>query len=744
MTDATLEEWIASRGISVDDAIACGLFETDTPQLDVHPSMEYLDGFKGVGIPYWNADATPKLVHDRAHVRMRRLGELAKGTSKYVQGAGTGVHVYLTPFVDWAAIFADPKCPMIVTEGEAKAIAACSQSFACIALGGVTSTRDSTTGEWLPGLQGCVWRNRVVYICFDSDAQQNPDVFAAQEAIRSELSVNRGADVRIVVLPGKPVPPNSDGEEQPDEKVGLDDFLLWKGRLELQRLLHVTQSASKLDKAIMQINAHCAIIDDEEAIYDEQRDQFYSTSFFVGTSRFASIKLPVVGMGKNGPVERPPILVAKEWCSHANARRYASTVFKPGEPRVIQTAKGAHLNRWQGFRSEAGDVQPFLNLTEFLFGELEEDNKTFPLKLLAYKAQNPGYKIPIAMFFVGTKGSGKSLWCELAQKAFAPASDMIQPTLLLSDYNSYVDRNVLLFIDEVTPRVMEQAGEMLKLLVSQSQVMLSEKYRPIKPVDNLGLYLLTSNYPEAASFSRDERRYFVANCPDKLTGSEGEAFYMDYLKPYNNKGDPGPAIMHYLLNYDLGGWEPPMEAPMTSARYNAYREGLNPITSLAEQMLSADENVITVWIDNSMRWAAETKANPPANAPLSLLKKIMQVEAVMPQWPVRPFYSMSELALLFPGLSEQLMGNKGGRYKNYTPEQISSQLRTSGVKTLRNKDDVRGFRYQGIIEPFLIIADVHNEAWKKPLTQAEFEVLMQSFGTYAELPGARVAAKRAR
>lgn len=740
MADHTLEEWIASRGISVDDAIACGLFETDTPQLDVHPSMDYLDGYKGVGIPYFNADGTPKLVQGREHVRMRRLGELAKGTAKYVQGAGTGVHVYLCPFVDWGAIFADPKTPIIVTEGEAKAIATCSQGFACIALGGVTSTRDSVTGEYLPGLDGCVWRNRIVYICFDSDAQQNPDVFAAQEAIRSELSVNRGADVRIVALPGKPAPPLADGTEQPDEKIGLDDFLLWKGRIELQRLLHSTQSASKLDKAIMQINAECAIIDDEEAIYDEKRDQFYSTGFFKETSRFASIKLPVISMGKNGPVERPPVVVAKEWTSHPNARRYASTVFKPGEPRVIKTPKGTMLNRWLGFRAEEGNVEPFLDLSRFIFSELEEHNQDFAIKLLAYKAQNPGRKVPIAVMLVGSKGSGKSMWCTLVEKAFAPASAMIQPTLLLSDYNSYVDRNVLLFVDEVTPRVMDQAGEMLKLLVSQPEVMLNEKYRPMKPVDNLGLYLLTSNYPEAASFSRDERRYFVVTTPDRMQGQLGEQYYRN-LATYMN-GDCGPAIMHYLLNYDLDGWEPPIEAPMTDGRYNAYREGLNPITSLAEQIQTADQHVLRIWIENALEWAATMKANPPANAPMSLMKKIMAVETVMPQWPIRPFYSMSELGLLFPSLSETLMGNRAARHRNYTPEQISSQLRTSGVKTLRNRDDVRGFRHNGVIEPWLIIADVHNEDLKKPLTQAEFDALMLSFGTYAELPGAKFAAKR--
>lgn len=742
MADHTLEDWIATRGISHADAFACGLGETDAPQVDVHPSMGYLDGFRGVVLPYFEADGSPMLADGLPFARMRRLDDVPKGAAKYVQGAGTGVHVYLCPFVDWLAIFADPKVPLVVTEGEAKAIAACSQGIACIALGGVSSTRDSETKEFLPGLAGCKWANRVVYICFDSDAATNPDVFAAQEAIRIELSVNRHADVRIVRLPGKPVAPDIDGKEQPDEKVGIDDFLLWKGGAAFRQLLHATPSASKLDKAILQINADCAIIDDEESIYDGKRDQFYNMTFFKSGSRFSSIKLPVVSMGKNGPIERPPIEVAKEWITHANARRFASTVFKPGEPAVISTARGPMLNRWQGFRAIEGDVEPFLDLSRFIFSELEAENQEFTMKLLAYKAQNPGKKVPIAIFLVGTKGSGKSMWCELVQKAFAPASDMIQPTLLLADYNPYVDRNVLLFIDEITPRIMDQSGEMLKLLVSQPQVMLNEKYRPMKPVDNLGLYLLTSNYPEAASFSRDERRYFVVNCPDKLTGALGEQYYRN-LVTYKN-GDPGPAIMHFLLNYPLEGWEPPMEAPMTSERYNAYREGLTPVAALAEQVLTADANVVQLWVAAAIDWASSMKANPPQNAPMSLLKKIMQVETVMPLWPIRPFYSMSELGLLFPGLSEQLMGNKSARFKNYTPEQISSQLRTAGVKTLRNKDDVRGFRYMGIVEPFLVIADVHNEEWKKPLTQHEFDDLMLQFGTYAELLGTKLAAGRIR
>lgn len=566
-------------------------------------------------------------------------------------------------------------------------------------------------------------------VCFDSDTADNPAVYAAQEAIRAELSINRNADVRVITLPGKPTGFDENGVPLPDEKVGIDDFLLWKGINEFRQLLAAAPSASKLDKEVLKINQSCAIIDDESAVYDEAQDLFMDKSFFTGLSRYASIRLPVVSMGKNGPVDKPPIEVAKEWCVHPNARRYVSTVFKPGADKIVDTPQGPALNRWLGFRAEPGDVQPFIDLTNFIFGALEPEHREFALKLIAYKAQNPGRKVPIAIMLVGAKGSGKSMWCDMVRKAFAPHATMVQPGLLLSDFNGFIDRNLFVFVDEIDTEAMDKAGDRLKLYISQPTVQLNEKYRPAKLVDNLGLYAITTNYPKAASFSADERRYFVVNCPDK---NPDESWYKVYLDAFFNS-DCGPAIMHYLLNYDLKGWTPPATAPMTGERYIAYKEGLNPVAALADQMRTADENVVKMWVQSSIEWARATKANLPSNAPASLLKKIQQVETTMPFWPIRPFYSISEIGLLFPAISEQLMGNRSTKYRPYTPEQISSELREAGIKQLRNVDDPRGFKHRGITEPYLVIADTENEDWKQPLTQSEFDDLMSQFKSYGEL-----------
>lgn len=728
MVDYSLEDFCVNRGISYDDAMACALSETDMPQIDVHASLDYLDGFKTVVIPYYEADGSPLMVDGVHFKRARRLGELPVGAAKYVQGSGTGVHVYLCPIINWEEVFRNPKIPIVITEGEAKAIALCSQGVACVALGGVSSIRLKSTGEFLPEARACLWGGKTVYVVFDSDAASNPNVYAAQEQLRAELSIRRGADVRVVKLPGRVIGVDEDGNSI-EEKMGIDDFLLWQGIEVFKQLLQSTPSFSKLDKKIIELNEQVAFINDEGSIYDFKEQNFMSPAVFVNSPKFGKHKIQMVAMTKKGPVDRPPISVAKEWLTHENARHYASIVFKPGRPEEYDDPDvGRVINRWNGLRHAPGDVQPFLDLTDFIFSEVEEEHRDFAIKLMAYKAQNPAEKIPIALILVGLKGSGKSMWCAMLAKAFEPASKTMFGDSLLSDYNGYIDGSLLVFIDEIDDETMNKSVTRLKYYITNPKVRLNEKYRPEKEVDNIASFVLTTNQPKAVSFSRDERRYFVVRCPDKTT----EEWYLDYLVPYF-KSDCGPAIMDYLLRYDLKGWKPPAEAPMTAERDNAYLEGLDPVTSLAEQILTADRNVVGMWITASLQWAKDMKNNMPSNPPPGLLKRVQQIDARMADWPLRPFYSVSEIALMFPSLSEQLMGNRGGRYKNYTPEEISSALRTAGVKTLKNAERGKfGFLRNGIREHYLVIADVNSEEWKKPLTQAEFEEKLLQFGTYRE------------
>src|SRR5690606_34421704 len=119
-------------------------------------------------------------------------------------------------------------------------------------------------------------------------------------------------------------------------------------------------SVSKLDKEVLKLNEQVCYINDEGVLYEYETDSFMPPSVFTNSPKYGSIKIPVTAMTKKGPVEKPPILVAKEWLTHPNARCYGSTVFRPGRPRQYDEAgKGRVLTRWQGFRSQEGDVRVF-------------------------------------------------------------------------------------------------------------------------------------------------------------------------------------------------------------------------------------------------------------------------------------------------------------------------------------------------------------------------------------------------
>jgi Domain of unknown function (DUF3854) len=69
------------------------------------------------------------------------------------------------------------------------------------------------------------WTGRPVFICFDSDAADNPDVRKAERHLARELD-KAGATVKVVRLP----------DDGPD-KVGLDDYLLTHTAADLQGLI---------------------------------------------------------------------------------------------------------------------------------------------------------------------------------------------------------------------------------------------------------------------------------------------------------------------------------------------------------------------------------------------------------------------------------------------------------------------------------------------------------------------------
>lgn len=473
-------------------------------------------------------------------------------------------------------------------------------------------------------------------------------------------------------------------------------------------------------KAVQDLNKHVCWIESEGKVYEYATKTFMPKSSFINGSKYSTLRHLTKAKKGNGMID---CSTAMMWLTHPQATRYDSIVFAPDTTDlVIQSENGLLLNMWTGLESTEGDPTPFIELSEFLFQDLPPESRSLPLKLMAYKAQNPGVKIPLAIVMVGSQGSGKSLWASIITAAFSPYCADIGSGYLGLNYNGFVEKTLVTVINEAEELDLQRWGGKLRSLITDTDQSLNEKYRAARNVKSYTFYILTSNQRGVAAYSQDDRRMVVISVPDKR-----EPEFYDRMipgSPWWEGGGP-KAVLHYLLSLDLKGWRPPSHAPMTPEKYMAYIESLTPAQRLAEEMKTADENVVVKWIKNSLAWANEARSSNHAQTQ----RMAQEIQDAVNQIQIRPFYSPEELALMFPAITASLHSSKKSDLT--AAGQISRGLRTAGIGFITNKDDPRGFRWKGMIRQYLIVSD-HNK-WKEPMTQKQFEMHMAQFPKFHEL-----------
>lgn len=151
---------------------------------------------------------------------------------KYEQPIGIPCRAYMPPGID----LEDLEQPLLITEGEKKALSAASFGFNCIAIPGVWNWQEkrprdergkpSGRRQLISDLSQIAWKGRRVYIVFDSDVATKPQVQSAERELASTLA-KRGAEVRVVRLP----------KARDGSKHGLDDYLVANGVEKLRNLL---------------------------------------------------------------------------------------------------------------------------------------------------------------------------------------------------------------------------------------------------------------------------------------------------------------------------------------------------------------------------------------------------------------------------------------------------------------------------------------------------------------------------
>jgi putative DNA primase/helicase len=199
---------LRASGLTDETIAAAGLFSSDdyvkiADALNLGLDKENLARTKAFGfclvLPYFAADGTPLIEKGRRFYRIKpdNPPTIRDKVAKYLSPKRSRNHPYFPPLKTLHDAINNPYAEILITEGEKKALAACQNGFATIAISGVwnwvaerpvdENGRKVGSKKLLPELAAVGWKYRPAAIVFDSDAIRNPQVRSAEKALARAL-----------------------------------------------------------------------------------------------------------------------------------------------------------------------------------------------------------------------------------------------------------------------------------------------------------------------------------------------------------------------------------------------------------------------------------------------------------------------------------------------------------------------------------------------------------------------------
>lgn len=533
-------EDLARSGITEKQARSAGFELHQFARLTDCPSDIYPKG-AGYTIPY------PGI---KEFYRYRYLGTLPKTKAgkdiKYSQPKNSGHHIYLPKF-NWAAVEADASLPIIITEGEKKALAASMRGHATVGVGGVFSWSGQDTRTLSDELLRFVVPGRAVYVALDSDVATNPQVCLAQARLCQAISA-AGAT---------PIPLTLDGHD--GAKQGLDDWLLAHTPEDFSDLLAAAAPTPR-HAAMMRMNAECALISDPPCVaHGRVLKKPADAAFYYANLNFIE---DVVTVGRNGDarIGTKTFNAYHEWAKWPGRRAHVGLALRPAEGEVTHDNR---LNMFKGWTRPAlhpatqKDVAPFLWLVDRVC-QGDGEKITAVLQFAAWSLQHPGRKLSWALLLHGRgNGTGKGLLADCIASTRGASTVEMPGSKLGSSFNSETAYSTLIRYNEMSEMSSNvNVYAELKDIVSSPVRWINQKGITAYPIENELEIIVTDNGITPLTITEYDRRLLVIHVTTpQLTPAEVKPIREWLNGANNNRGSfagVGPALLtRYLLDYDL-------------------------------------------------------------------------------------------------------------------------------------------------------------------------------------------------
>lgn len=419
----------------------------------------------------------------------------------------------------------------------------------------------------IPELQEIEWAERVVVICFDSDAVTNPDVTAAELRLALRLT-EAGARVYIARIPAS---------EQVNVKLGIDDYIVLNGVEQFRDQVLEQAFESGASRVLHELNKKVLYVRNPGFIWDRDVDMRLSPSAFKEHA-YSNLFMIETHTDKQGNESMKRVPAAKMWLEWPHRAETLGLTFAPGQPRI--TADNL-LNTWEGWGvSEPieGDVAMWHRLLDHIFGGQAEERKWFEA-WCAYPLQHPGTKLHTAAAIWGVvHGSGKTLIGHTLMRIYGKHAAELKDKDLDDERNAWAENKQFVLADDITAKGDRQLMRRLMTMVTQKFMTIDIKYVPQFTLPDLINYYYTSNEPDALYLEDEDRRFWVFEtyAPKMLWYNE----YRDFIEDDSAIA----ALWHYFLSLDLAGFDPKAPAPMTIAKANMTHMGKSELGAWVRQL----------------------------------------------------------------------------------------------------------------------------------------------------------------
>ena len=257
--------------------------------------------------------------------------------------------------------------------------------------------------------------------------------------------------------------------------------------------------------------------------------------------------------------------------------------YKPGAARTYKDRSGRTIaNTWrehaiQPSKPSKEDAQSFVDFVKHLSNDDKETSagiKRFFTKI-AYLLKNPSARIRHATLLIGrNEGCGKTTLTHDIPVALFGGDNVrnVETRELSKDFNGYVNEARILVLPELwlgnRKDALAQANN-LKPLIADDSITVENKFKNVRPIENVTTIFANSNHTDAILFGECDRRYDVIATSAPMMPAELGTRIHSLIKER-----PG-ALLWLVLAYgkDAESFDPNAPPPQTAAKKSMMESG---------------------------------------------------------------------------------------------------------------------------------------------------------------------------